>query len=248
MRWIRIYLDQPLSGQDNISIEGQAARHLSQVLRLRSGDRFSAFNGDGFDYPCVVRQPGKQSVMAEIVAAAQARPQPGFHCTLAQALIKGDRMDWALQKAVELGISCIAPLITERTEVRLKEERLQKRMQHWRGVISSACEQCGRADIPQLLEPQSWYEWAQQDTSEQQLVLLPEAKQTLATLSIQAVTTAYAIGPEGGWTDAEAEAWQQQGFQGVTLGRLILRAETAALAVGSLLMLGTGSMASADLI
>ena len=150
MRWIRVYLDQVLLNQVKIEIDGQAARHLLQVLRLRVGDRFSAFNGDGSDYPCIITQVRKQWLEASIDGLPSARPKSPIVCTLGQALIKGDRMDWVIQKSVELGISCIVPLISERTEVRLKDERLAKRMQHWRGVITSACEQCGRADIPEL--------------------------------------------------------------------------------------------------
>lgn len=230
MRWIRIYTDQMLQTGAQVALVDTAARHLTQVLRLRAGDRLSLFNGDGYDYPAVVSAARKQQVMVEIDGEAQPRPRPPIPITLGQAMIKGERMDWAIQKAVELGVSHIAPLISERVEVRLSGERIDKRLRHWRGVVASACEQCGRADLPEISQPQAWHEWADQSDCSLKLALVPEAAQPLGKLKLTAPSIAVAIGPEGGWSDSEAAGWALKNFTPVRLGGLILRAETAGLA------------------
>lgn len=250
MRWIRIYVDQPLQENALLELDGQAARHLTQVLRLRPGDRFSAFNGDGFDYPAQLDSARKQNATAQLLSPRETRPRPARRVVLGQALIKGERMDWAIQKAVELGVTTIAPLTSERTEVRLNDERADKRLQHWRGVVTSACEQCGRADVPEVLPPQPWHQWAQSVDTQHKIALIPEASASLGAVLKQCLTDenpgdnsnldslAFAIGPEGGWSDFEAQGWVDQGFVGANLGRIILRAETVGVAVLGRVMLG----------
>jgi 16S rRNA (uracil1498-N3)-methyltransferase len=235
MRWIRVYAEQTLTPGAEVEIQGQAARHLTQVLRLRVGDRFSVFNGDGYDYPATITLASKQKTSAQLATEREARPQPKRPFILGQALIKGERMDWAIQKAVELGAGAIAPLISERTEVRLKAERLEKRLRHWQGVVHSACEQCGRADVPTVHAPQAWHDWMQQVQAVHRLVLVPGAEQALATYPLDQQSVAIAVGPEGGWSEQEALSWQQGGFTAVRLDTLILRAETASLAAAALI-------------
>jgi 16S rRNA (uracil1498-N3)-methyltransferase len=235
MRWIRVYAEQDLSPGSEVEIHGQAARHLTQVLRLRVGDRFSVFNGDGYDYPATITLTSKQRTTAQLAAEREARPRPKRPFILGQALIKGERMDWAIQKSVELGVGAIVPLISERTEVRLKAERLEKRLRHWQGVANSACEQCGRADVPTVEAPRPWHEWMQQVQAAHRLVLVPGAEQALANYPLDEQSIAIAVGPEGGWSEQEAHAWQAGGFTAVRLDELILRAETASLAAAALI-------------
>ena len=231
MRGIRHYLDAPLAAGARVVLPETAVAHLVRVLRLGVGDRFALFNGDGCDYAARLVSVGRKNAEAELLDRVELDNESPLRITLAQGIARGDKMDLILQKATELGAACIAPVITERTEVKLDGERMEKKMQHWRGVLASACEQSGRARLPQLLEPQSLATFAAADRNARRFILDPDAGQTLAAAAIgREESVSLLIGPEGGLSERDLTALRAARYQGLNLGPRILRTETAALA------------------
>ena len=231
MRTIRHYIDAPLAAGTRLMLPESAVVHLVRVLRLGVGDGFALFNGDGFDYSARLVSLGKKSAEAELLLRIEIGTESPLRITLAQGIARGEKMDLILQKATELGVACIAPVVTERTEVKLDGERVEKKMQHWRGVLASACEQCGRARLPQILEPQSLANFAAGDTSDRRFVLDPDAGQTLAGVGIgETASVSLLIGPEGGLSERDLAAVHAARYEGLKLGPRILRTETAGLA------------------
>lgn len=231
MRTIRHYVDAPLAAGTRVALPESAVAHLVRVLRLGVGDRFDLFNGDGFDYAAQLASVGKKSAEAELLERREVATESPLRITLAQGIARGEKMDLILQKATELGVACIAPVVTERTEVRLDGERVEKKMQHWRGILASACEQCGRARLPKILEPQSLANFAAGDSSDRRFVLDPEAGRTLAGVSIVGgESISLLVGPEGGLSERDLAAVRAARYEGIELGPRILRTETAGLA------------------
>ncbi len=231
MRTIRHYIDTPLAAGGRVILPESAVAHLVRVLRLGIGDRFALFNGDGFDYPAQLASVGKKSAEAELLDRVEVATESPLRITLAQGIARGEKMDLILQKATELGVACIAPVVTERTEVKLDGERAEKKMLHWRGVLASACEQCGRARLPKILEPQSLARFAAGDASNRRFVLDPESDRTPADLAIgKEESVSLLIGPEGGLSERDLAAVRAAHYEGLKLGPRILRTETAGLA------------------
>lgn len=203
-----------------------------RVLRLERGQPLVLFNGDGREYQAELIQLAKQAVVARVTAEGNAvdRESP-LDLTLAQGIARGEKMDMILQKATELGVRHIVPLITARTEVKLDAERSGRRMAHWRAIIAGACEQSGRAHLPSLAEPLRLPEWAAQldESVGLRLALDPDGRfspRDLPSLSAAVLV----VGPEGGLSDQDMSQLGQSGFQGLRLGPRILRTETAGLA------------------
>jgi 16S rRNA (uracil1498-N3)-methyltransferase len=231
MRTIRHFVDAPLATGARVQLPESAVAHLVRVLRLELGDGFVLFNGDGFDYRARLLSATKKSAEAELLDRVAPDNESPLRITLAQGIARGEKMDLILQKATELGVACIAPLITERTEVKLDAERAEKKMQHWRGVLASACEQCGRARLPMLLEPQALAKFAAADGNRHRFILDPEATLTLAGIGIDAdESLSLLIGPEGGLSERDLSALHAARYQGLRLGPRVLRTETAGLA------------------
>jgi 16S rRNA (uracil1498-N3)-methyltransferase len=231
MRQIRHYVDLPLSAGLQVSLPEAAVAHLVRVLRLAVGDRFVLFNGDGGDYPAQLVTVGKKSAEALVAARQELGNESPLRITLAQGIARGEKMDLILQKATELGVTCIAPVITERTEVKLDGDRLEKKMQHWRGVLAAACEQSGRARLPQLLPPQPLHAFAAARGGDRRFILDPQAGVSLAQAKIaDAASISLLIGPEGGLSERDQAALRAAHFEGLRLGPRILRTETAGLA------------------
>ncbi len=230
MRQDRIYTAQPLAAGARVELEAGPRRHVTQVLRLGVGDMLVLFNGDGRDYPATLVQAGG-SVIAEVALPGPPEPRAPLAVTLALGITKGERMDYALQKAVELGVSALVPLFTERTLVKLRDARLAKRQDHWHGILVAACAQSGRRRLPQLAAAQRLGAWLRAlPPNHGGLLLHHRAEQALPDLPPPAARTILLVGPEGGLAPAEREAAQAQGFRGVRLGPRVLRAETAPLA------------------
>ena len=232
MRAIRIHVDQPLAVGAEVALPSQAAEHVARVLRLGEGAPLVLFNGDGHDYAAVITRQGKRDVHARIddrQAVANESPLP---LVLAQGIARGDKMDLIVQKATELGVACVVPLLTERSEVRLDPARADKRLAHWRAVAASACEQSGRARLPAILPAQpleAWLAGLPQDGA-LRLALLPEGDRALRSLAFQPAGGLLAVGPEGGLGARDVAALRAAGFTGLRLGPRILRTETAGLA------------------
>lgn len=232
MRLTRSHVDLPLAGGARIALPEDSAAHLVRVLRLREGDACVLFNGDGHDYPARLVRVGKREAVVELGEAAPACNESPLRITLLQGIARGEKMDLILQKATELGVAAVVPVNGERTEVKLDAERAGKRLAHWREVAVSACEQCGRATVPDIAPPQSLERAVQAlDRDMSRLILDPEAAHRLATLAAPAsMRIAIAIGPEGGWSPRDLATLEDAGFTGMQLGPRVLRTETAGLA------------------
>jgi 16S rRNA (uracil1498-N3)-methyltransferase len=227
----RIHTDQPLQPGRMLGIEGQAALHVIQVLRLRSGAEVRVFDGRGTEYAATLASIGRGRITVQLGALVPGPAEPALDIMLAQGIARHDRMDLILQKAVELGVNAIQPLWMQRSQSHLRGERLEKRRQHWQGVIISACEQCGRNTLPVLRPAAGYADWLAQDSAAaRKLLLQPGSPHTLPTLPHPDGPILLLVGPEGGLTALEQAAAQSAGFTGVRLGQRILRTETAALA------------------
>lgn len=224
MRLSRFFIDTPLSlGQHELP-EAQA-HYIGRVLRMAEGDALQVFDGSGQEFLGKVLEVGKKRVRIELDETFAGQTDSSLHVHLGQGLSRGERMDWAIQKATELGANEITPIVSERCEVRLKDERADKRLAHWRQIAISACEQCGRSSLPVIHPPQLLSEWLKQTEAELKLVLHPVAE-PLASHARPA-RLAFLIGPEGGLTDHEVEQARQAGYHSARLGPRVLRTETA---------------------
>jgi 16S rRNA (uracil1498-N3)-methyltransferase len=242
MRIPRIYQPGNLAPGAEIELAEEAANHVGRVLRMQSGAELQLFNGDGFNYQAHIIETGKKNVRVNVVAASNNPVESPLRIHLGQGISRGDRMDFAIQKAVELGVTEITPLFTERCGVKLDAERLQKRTEQWQKIAISACEQSGRSIVPVVHQALNLDKWLAQNTNELKLTLDPWAKDTIKTLTpVSALRLV--IGPEGGFSDREVELTTQAGFVAVQLGPRVLRTETAALTAISALQLQMGDLA-----
>ncbi|MEJ2315593.1 MAG: 16S rRNA (uracil(1498)-N(3))-methyltransferase [Gammaproteobacteria bacterium] len=228
MRIPRIYQAGELETGAEYEITGQPAHHMLKVLRGQSGDPVILFNGDGCDYSAEIHSTGRHSLRAKVVARHVLANESPLRIHLGIPLAKGQRMDYAIQKAVELGVEKITPLRTERSVVKLDSKRLEGKREHWHQVILSACEQSGRARVPELQPLQALPEWSQ--TALFGVVLDPDDAHSLKELHSPATPVHLVAGPEGGLTTQEVAMLRAAGFHGVKLGRRILRTETAPVA------------------
>ncbi len=227
----RIYITTLLSTDSEITIEGSAANHIGRVLRLKSGDEITLFNGKGGEYSATLTSIERQTIYAQVGKFNPRESESPLQITLAQGISRGERMDYTLQKSVELGVNRIIPLTTERCGVKLDEKRSTKRLLHWQGVIISACEQCGRNRIPEIQPITSLAHWLDENHTETQpFVLHHRATHSLRQLTSPSGPISLLIGPEGGLSDNEIESASQSGFQGIQFGPRILRTETASIA------------------
>ena len=224
MRLSRFFIDAPLSlGQHELP-EAQA-HYIGRVLRHAAGDAVQLFDGSGQEYLGELIEVGKKAVRVELREQLAGQAESPLRIHLGQGLSRGERMDWAIQKATELGVGEITPIVSERCEVRLKDERADKRLAHWRQVAISACEQCGRSVLPVIHASVTLAEWQAHVQAELKLVLHPVA----APLESHARphSLAFLIGPEGGLSEAEVAQAKAAGFHAARLGPRVLRTETA---------------------
>ncbi|MDY7116087.1 16S rRNA (uracil(1498)-N(3))-methyltransferase [Halomonas sp. SSL-5] len=227
-------------GGDVVLPEGPA-RHVARVLRLGEGAALRLFDGAGHEASAVLVEASRKRVVARIEAVEAGAAESPLAVHLGQAISKGDRMDYAIQKAVELGVAAITPLYTEHGDVRLKGEREAKKLAHWQAVAASACEQCGRAVVPPVHSPRLLADWLAARDEALRLVLHPDTAGVLAQQSAPA-GVALLIGPEGGLAEAEVAAARAAGFAPLSLGPRILRTETAPVVALSLLQYRFGDL------
>ncbi|MEJ1296122.1 MAG: 16S rRNA (uracil(1498)-N(3))-methyltransferase [Candidatus Sedimenticola sp. (ex Thyasira tokunagai)] len=232
MRQPRVYTEHHLSVNSEVALEKGPSRHLIQVLRLKRGGEVTLFNGDGHNYPARLIEVDRRTAVAEIIRQEVAEAAPALKIALGIGISKGERMDFAIQKAVELGVGIITPLTTERCVIRLSPERMEKRLTHWRNILISACEQSGRCRLPKLAQTETLEGWLKQHTSESGIFLDHRSKKNLSELPTPSADDVIQllVGPEGGLTATERERAEEYGFNGVHLGPRILRTETAPLA------------------
>ncbi|WP_440976661.1 16S rRNA (uracil(1498)-N(3))-methyltransferase [Pseudoxanthomonas winnipegensis] len=244
MRVTRVHVEAALAPGHEVALPEDAAAHLARVLRLREGDACVLFNGDGHDYPARLVSLDKRQVRARIEAAQPLQNESPLRIVLLQGVARGEKMDLILQKATELGVAQILPVDSERSEVKLSGERLHKRLAHWQGVVVAACEQSGRARVPEVASPQALIAAAAALPDDAlRLLLDPQGAHTLSTLQAPASQrVVIAIGPEGGWSPRDRQALEAAGFQGLRLGPRVLRTETAGLAAIAALQARLGDL------
>ena len=236
MRIPRFYVSDALSVGQEFPLPDTTFRHAIQVLRLNVGEPLILFNGTGGEYLAQLTSVSKRAASVTIESHAATDPESPLQLTLVQAIIKPDKMDFALQKAVELGVATIQPLTTQRSVIRIGKEKADKKMQHWEGIMQAACEQSGRTRLPQLHVPRELDDWLEQPVEGSRLILAPGDFPRINALPLDLPTpVALLIGPEGGFTDDEVEQCIQAGVMPVSLGPRILRAETASITTLALL-------------
>jgi len=239
LRIHRIHTDEVLEPDTEIALQGTAAHYLLRVLRLVPGQAVVLFNGDGSDYASELISAAKKDVLIRILSRLPARAESPLPITLVQALSRGERMDQTLQKSTELGAAAFQPVNTERVEVRIKSERLEKRMEHWRNVVISGCEQSGRAIVPPVSEPLELADWLGRVSGATRIILQPGAETPLARIELKD-RIELLIGPEGGFSDSELALMRLNGVRAASLGPRILRTETAGPAAIAILQSRAG--------
>ncbi len=237
----RIYHAASLQCGEQYCLDDNASNHVIRALRLRTGAHLTLFNGQGGEYLGTLIKAERHSAVVLINEFKQIETESPLDITLVQGISRGERMDYTLQKAVELGVSRIIPLITGRCGVSLSGQRLEKRLQHWRGVMIHACEQSGRNQIPTITTAISLHDWilqcqAEWSTTERQpdhatrIILDPDSNKTLTDLPAPNGPLTLVIGPEGGLNETENRQMEKIGFLRIRLGPRILRTETAGIA------------------
>ena len=235
---LRFYNLENLKIGATVKLSDNAAAHATRVLRLEISDEIVLFNGDGNDYTCAITSIKKSEVLAIVKSFVKITNESPLDITLLQGISSGDRMDYTIQKAVELGVTTIVPIITTRSVVKLSAERTEKRLAHWQGVVHAACEQSGRAFVPTVAAPLTLSAWlattpspfkGEGKTPPTRLLLNPIGAMRLAELEKPSGNIELLIGAEGGLSQSEIDTALSQGFQSVVLGARILRTETAAL-------------------
>lgn len=231
MRISRLYVPATYEAGGTLTLEGDRSHYVKSVLRLKKGWKLTVFDGEGTECPATVEAFGRDETLLRLDVPQSKNLESPLKIHLALGISRSERMDLALQKAVELGVTAITPLLTEFCVVRLDEERKSNRHQHWEGVIRSACEQCGRNRLPTLnpsLSVQEWFE--AEPNASLRLFLNPDAPDTLQTLTPPSESVTLMIGPEGGFSDEECDEALRVGFIPLRLGPRILRTETAVIA------------------
>lgn len=240
----RIYQAIPLAPRAVIQLDEPASHHLGRVLRANVSDPVVIFNGQGGEYTGTITRVDKKHVTVTLEEHSTREAESSLDIWLAQGISRGEKMDFTIQKAVELGVNRIMPLFTERCNVKLDNERSEKRLQHWQSVVVSACEQSGRNHVPRVLPPQMLNNWFAGIKADYCFVLSPHVEHKLKSRAIPSGSSVVLlIGPEGGLSDREVSQAMTQGFLPLNLGPRVLRTETAAVAAITALQSCFGDMA-----
>jgi 16S rRNA (uracil1498-N3)-methyltransferase len=242
MRLPRIYTAQGLGSGITLSLAPEPSRHIARVLRMGAGDALVLFDGSGGEYPAEILAIGKKRVDVRTGNHRALECESPLHIHLGIAISRGERMDWIVQKSTELGVGAITPLFTEHTGVKLAGERAEKKIQHWRQVAISACEQCGRNRLPAVHHPLPLDDWTESTAAECKFVLHHRAGDSPPGVDRDPSTVAVLVGPEGGLSEEEIAAAERAGFASLRLGPRVLRTETAPLAAIALLQSYWGDM------
>ena len=238
MKHVRLYQNTPLNIDEELTLDEYASHHLFKVLRFPQGQSITLFNGDGFNYSAEVLET-KKNCTVKLLSKDLNLSESKLNLTLAQGVAKGEKMDFLIQKAVELGVNKIIPILTERCVVKLSGDKLIKRTKHWQKIVIGACEQSGRSVIPEMASPIGLDEFLQQP-SVNGFVLHHRSEQTLLDMAVVNKATIL-IGPEGGLSEVEIAQATQAGYQSLLLGSRVLRTETASLAAIANMQLLWGS-------
>lgn len=241
MRIPRIYSSQSLTAGNTIELETQASLHIAKVLRMQVGDQITLFNGDGNNYPSVIEAISKKHCLLSVTDCENACTESTLTTHLGLVISKGDRVDWAVQKATELGVTTITPLVSDRATLKLTGERAEKKSQHWQKIAIAACEQCGRSTVPTVDSVIPLQQWIKLVEGDRKWVLHHRSDQQ-APFQDKINSAALLIGPEGGLTAEEIQLAVASGFDELTLGPRVLRTETAPVVALSLLQYFHGDL------
>ncbi len=252
MRQVRVYSADPLAAHSELELGRAASAHVLRVLRLRAGDALTLFDGRGGEYPARLAHTGRATAVVELGAHVPVERESPLAITLLQSLVRGEKMDFIVQKGTELGVTRIVPVAVGRSVARVAEEREDRKLEHWRAVAASACEQCGRNRLPQIDAPVDLpAALALSAPLEMRVLLSPEAPDTLSGV-VRAHGTggtgtpcrsiALLIGPEGGLEGGETAAAARLGFRAARFGPRVLRTETAAVAAITALQVMAGDL------
>lgn len=235
MRITRIHTTQRLHSNTVVALEPEPSHHLSRVLRLCAGDAVTLFDGHGGEYPCEITAIDKKHVSVMTGAHLPRDNESPLHIHLGIAVSRGERMDWIVQKSTELGVAALTPLLTEHTGVRLADERAEKKIQHWRQIAISACEQCDRNRLPEIHALQTLEQWLAATATAERKFVLHHRADAIDVTGDPPASVALLIGPEGGLSASEITLAEQAGYVSLQLGPRVLRTETAPLAAIAIL-------------
>ncbi|WP_439328066.1 16S rRNA (uracil(1498)-N(3))-methyltransferase [Lonepinella sp. BR2357] len=230
MRIPRIYHPEPLGNQTQCQLSEEAANHVGRVLRMQVGEKLALFDGSNYCYSAEITESSKKNVSVTILDRQLDDRESPLKIHLGQVISRGERMEFTIQKSVELGVNVITPLWSERCGVKLDAERMEKKIQQWQKIAIAACEQCGRNVVPEIRPMMKLQDWCAEQDGTLKLNLHPRANYSIKTLpQIPAAGVRLLIGSEGGLSPQEIQQTKQQGFTDILLGKRVLRTETAAL-------------------
>ncbi len=234
MRIPRLYLPLPdLKIDQEIELDKQSSHYITNVLRRKSGQEITVFNGSNYEYAAKIINLSRNTATIHLYSEQETNRESTLSITLALSISKNQHMDIALQKAVETGVKVIQPVISQYSSIKLEKDRLPNKIEHWKKLIISACEQSGRTSLTELNQPMEVNDYLKQASDKTRLMLLPESNKRFADLELQEKQIELLIGPEGGFTEEEERFAQEQGFIAVKLGPRILRTETAVISAVS---------------
>lgn len=242
MRIPRIYHPEPLVVGSEIALCDEAANHVGRVLRMNPGQALELFDGTNLTFAAEIVQADKKSVRVLLSQSREGSRESPLHLHLGQVMSRGEKMEFTIQKAVELGVNTITPLFSERCGVKLDEQRLAKKIQQWQKIVIAACEQCGRNSLPEVREAMSLEAWSAEKDEGLKLNLHPRASQSINTLPQPVSRVRLLIGPEGGLTADEIAMTARYDFTDILLGPRVLRTETTALTAITALQVRFGDL------
>jgi 16S rRNA (uracil1498-N3)-methyltransferase len=229
MRIPRLFIDLELLSGETVSLPRDKVHHLSHVLRMHSGDAIKLFNDSGYEFDSVVVELTKKNAEVEIRASHQVDNESSLNITLYLAISRAQHMDFSIQKAIELGVNKIVPVKSEFSNVKIQASHVQNKLRHWKNIIISATEQCGRSRLTQLLSPVSFSECLALDVLTTRLILHPGSQQAMPEITVDNNKLVLMVGPEGGFSDFEVNEAIEKDYLPISLGPRILRTETAVI-------------------
>ncbi len=242
MRIPRIYHPEPLSPNSEIALSDDAANHVGRVLRMVSDQQLQLFDGSNQVFEARITHADKKSVRVQLLSAAEDDRESPLHLHLGQVMSRGEKMEFTIQKSIELGVNVITPLFSERCGVKLDAERLNKKIQQWQKIAIAACEQCGRNRVPEIRPAMDLDAWCAEPDEGLKLNLHPRASQSINTLPLPVQRVRLLIGPEGGLSVDEIAMTAQHQFTDILLGPRVLRTETTALTAITALQVRFGDL------